>query len=168
MRAGLAVWFPNREIQVAYLTYVDGSVLDSDRRVIAHGVNCRGKFASGVAGQIAKRFPEVKRSYLRKFESEDSWSLGDIQLIQTNSYNNKIIANLATQDRFGHSGKYVDYSACELAFDRLGKICASQGFGCAMPKIGTGLGGGEWGPVEEALQKAINKWGFDVDVHTIG
>ena len=44
------------------LTVVKGDLLSVTEGVIAHGVNCRGAFGSGVAGAIARKFPWVRDS----------------------------------------------------------------------------------------------------------
>lgn len=148
------------------INYIIGDLFDTDKQVICHGVNTVGKFGAGVAGQIAKRFPEVKRAYIRKYD-RDGWRLGEAQFVQTNSHDKKIIANLATQQTYGRRGKHVDYNAVAAAFDRLGEFCSLQQCGCAMPKIGTGLGGGEWSQIESALIAAVNKWDFDIEVYEL-
>jgi hypothetical protein len=135
------------------LNFISGNVLDSDQQVIVNEVNINGKFGTV---QVAKKFPEVKRAYARKYVAGE-WEIGDVQFIQTSSYDRKVIANLATH---GRKGKGVSREAVASAFDRLGEFCAGQRCGCAILKIG-----GEWEMIEPALRTTVEKWGIEVDVY---
>jgi O-acetyl-ADP-ribose deacetylase (regulator of RNase III) len=50
------------------VNYKKGNIFESGAGIIAHGVNCKGAFGSGVAGQIAKLYPKTKSDYLYKFQ----------------------------------------------------------------------------------------------------
>lgn len=44
------------------IEYVKGNILeDPTVKVLMHGCNCSGGFGSGVAGQIAKKYPIIKK-----------------------------------------------------------------------------------------------------------
>ena len=158
------------------IEYRKGNIIDAfdkgEITLLAHGVNCQGKFASGIAGQIAKRYPTVKDAYDFKSSkfTDGEWKLGYVQYItfmngleyvsftdkpiNPDSLDIKIIANCATQDRYGYNGKiYVDYDAIQncmiglLEFMAMQKVCPILG----MPKIGAGLGGGDWNKIEEII-----------------
>jgi O-acetyl-ADP-ribose deacetylase (regulator of RNase III) len=155
------------------LTYIHRDLFTTGRRVIAHGCNIRGKFGSGVAAQIARRFPEVKRAYLKKFrEARDDpaggWHLGDIQLVITDS--GKIVVNMATQDGYGRGGIHVDYDAVGTCFGSLLDYCHRMGpaYGLAIPKVGAGLAGGDWGRIESIIAGHLETRNVEVDVHVLG
>lgn len=147
------------------LTYVTGDVLKVEpTRIIAHGVNCRGGFGSGVAGQIARTFPEVKRGYMRWFK-EGKWKPGEMQVVMTDD--GHLVANLATQDTYGREGRHVLYDAVEASFRRLLSFAQTRDCAVAMPKIGAGLGGGEWAKVEQILVNLLDEFDIDVEVYTL-
>jgi O-acetyl-ADP-ribose deacetylase (regulator of RNase III) len=124
------------------LKFIKGSLFDVQDGIIAHGCNCRGGFGSGVAGQIAKLYPEVRAAYLEKF-NKHGWHLGQIQLVQTKN-SNLIIANMATQDKFGYDGGlYVDYEAVRTALETVFKYAEVDGLSVSLPWVGCGLAGGE-------------------------
>lgn len=155
----------NEGDDVGTLNLIQGNLFSQTHDVIAHGVNKRGRFASGFAGEVAKRFPDVKRAYLRKHE-KDGWNLGDIQLVQTEAPLKVIVANLCTQDRYGRDGKrYADLDAIRTACDRLFAHCEESGWGVAMPRIGSGLGGLPWGEVEAVLRDLLVTRTVDVEVY---
>jgi len=151
---------------VGTLTHYKGDLFTTTRSVIAHGVNCRGAFAAGVAGQIAKRFPEVKRAYLCKYHS-DGWLPGDCQFVTT--WNGKIIVNMATQVSYGcpADGVYVKYDAVKQCFDYTLDYCLGNGQGLAIPRIGSGLAGGDWGRIEAIIRDLLMERDVDVSVYTL-
>jgi len=156
-----------------------GNILDAleDDRIdiIAHGVNCAGGFGSGLAGQIAKKYPKVKQEYLKKYNEGQEiyqpygWMLGDIQPVEVQvpyecrydnqgkstdiKYTTKYIINCATQREYGSDGtEYVNYDAIRDCMYAVKEFWESKlGGGIAIPKIGSGLGGGDWEQIEDII-----------------
>lgn len=146
----------------------NGDLFTTTQPIIAHGVNCSNGFASGVAGQVARLFPDVKRCYHHKFES-DGWNLGDVQVVQLAGHAPlEYVANLGAQRYYGRvPGRvYVDYDGLALAAGRLLDFAADAGLGVAMPRIGCGLAGGDWARVLEILNKAVADRDVEVEVWT--
>ena len=52
---------------------IKGNVFESNADIIAHGCNTMGGFGSGVAGQMAKIYPEVRQAYMSKYEKDGLW-----------------------------------------------------------------------------------------------
>lgn len=130
-----------------------GDLFSANAEIIAHGCNCRGGFGSGIAGQIAKRYPKARDEYLRKFNT-DGWKLGEVQLVQISDA--FYIANMATQDAFGYTGgQYGSYEAIDMCLELLisNVATASTKYSIAMPRIGSGLAGLEWPKVQDILIK---------------
>ena len=42
-----------------------GSLLEADADIICHQVNCQGAMGAGVAKQIADKWPNVKKEYVK-------------------------------------------------------------------------------------------------------
>jgi O-acetyl-ADP-ribose deacetylase (regulator of RNase III) len=146
------------------LTQLRENIFNTDIKVIAHGVNCRGGFGSGIAGQIAKRYPEVRRAYIRKHTGE-GWALGDIQIVKTDD--GRLVVNMATQDTYGKSGVHVKYEAVKTALEKVLKFCEEQGHALAIPKIGCGLAGGDWTVVEGIITECLQSKKVDVEVYSL-
>jgi O-acetyl-ADP-ribose deacetylase (regulator of RNase III) len=138
---------------------IKGDLFTTKATVIAHGVNCRGAFGSGVAGQIAKRWPKVQESYLERYRLK-GWKLGDVELVYSRSpLKHPIIANMATQDKFGYDGKlYADYNAIDICLDQVLYFADYCGYSVAMPKVGCGLAGADWNIVYGILQDLSCKY----------
>ena len=133
---------------------IQGNIFDTTLEIICHGVNCRGGFGSGLAGQIAKRWPRVRQAYLYKFNKE-GWELGDMQLVfSTDKFELPIIANIATQKNYGYDGNlYADYNAIRTGLKKVFDYAARCNLSIAMPKIGAGLAGGDWNVILKIIQK---------------
>lgn len=138
------------------VTEIKGDLFETDCQVIAHGVNCRNGFGSGVAGQIAKIHPFAKRLYHRKFE-EEGWRLGEIQVV-SDRHNNRFFMNCATQDKYGYDGEVlVNYEAVRTCMEKARDYCKKYGFTLAIPKIGCGLAGGDWKIVKDILNEVFTE-----------
>lgn len=148
------------------LKYIKRDLFLAKNPIICHGCNIAGGFGSGIAGLIASKFPEVKRAYKNKFYRE-GFKLGDIQIVPLwePKGDTKIIVNLMTQAKYGGKSIQVNYEACFEAFVKLFAYAAGHLNSIAMPKIGTGLGNGQWQLVEEQLMKALAIHEVNVDVY---
>lgn len=141
------------------IVYKKGDVLASAEQRIAHGCNCSGGFGSGFAKAVAERYPDIRASYLVRFNSV-GWRLGDVQIIGVGDGSGREIANCATQQRYGRpeDGPYVSYTAIRDVIRDLASSSWRGGF--AMPKIGAGLAGGNW----DIISKIIEEESGDVEV----
>lgn len=134
------------------IQYIQNDLFSTKVKIIAHGVNCSNGFGSGIAGIISKKFPYAKKCYHDKY-IYIGWSLGDIQCIKCGD---KIIVNIATQQNYGNDGKvYIDYeNGIEKGLRNLFTWMKSRGYSeVAMPKIGAGLGGGDWNIISDIIER---------------
>ncbi len=142
---------------------VKGDVFTSGADIIAHGVNCKGGFGSGVAGIIAKRYPEVRNAYMMKFKLP-GWQLGDVQFVMKND--GKLIANCATQRAYLPRGpRHADYNAIRECMMKVRDFAKEKNLTIAIPKIGCGLAGGEWKVVKKILAEVFDT--TDITVYSL-
>lgn len=146
------------------LTHYRGNLFDTDKHVLGHCVNCKGAFGAGVAAQIAKRFPDVRRAYMRKFRRE-GWHLGDCQFVMTDA--RIIVVNMAMQEAYGRKGKFIDYDAVKICFEKTLDYCKGDGGELAIPRVGSGLAGGDWGEVEAIIRGCLAIRDVEVDVYSL-
>jgi len=132
------------------IKYVTGDLLGATQKVIIHGCNAQGVMGSGVARQIRARWPNVYEVYHLKHKVF-GLDLGDIIPVAT--LDGKIIVNCITQDGFGRSGnRYVNYDAIARCMEQLNdRISNWEVSEIAMPRIGAGLGGGDWNIIEQII-----------------
>lgn len=128
--------------------------------VIVHQVNCQGVMGSGLALQIARKWPEVYEGYKRVcgFEEKSEDLLGRCYLKRVGD--DLAVANLFAQDRYGRAGKrYTSYDALDVAFWRLSndlKVVSSEfpsSEAVYVPYLlGSDRGGGDWSIVKAIIQ----------------
>lgn len=134
------------------INYVTGDLLGATQKVIIHGCNAQGVMGSGVARQIRARWPNVYEVYHLKHKVF-GLDLGDIIPVAT--LDGKIIVNCITQDGFGRTGnRYVDYDAIARCMEQINdRVSNWEVSEIAMPRIGAGLGGGDWTIIESIILK---------------
>lgn len=130
------------------INYVKGNLFESSAEILAHGCNCIGGFNSGVAKGFSIHYPESRKQYLHKYNTV-GWKLGDVQFVNTKD---KLIANCATQFRYGREPLvYIDYDAIKVVMKKLYDYSKQNNKTIAIPKIGAGLGGGDWLIIEKII-----------------
>jgi len=140
--------------------YKKGDLFESTEDLIAHGCNCKGGFASGVAGMMAEKYPAARSSYMYKHRNE-GWKLGDVDFAHQNR---KIIANCATQDNFLPRDKcHADYNAIRVCMTKVLEYAKLRNLTIAIPKIGAGLAGGDWNLIETILEDVFKD--YDISVY---
>lgn len=147
------------------LKYIKNNLFTTEREIIGHSVNCKGVFGAGIAGQIAKLYPEVKGDYLYKSKT-DKWYLGEVQFCPVDRDGRQIIiANMAMQDNYGGKKVHVSYEACFHAFTKLFEYASLHDKNIAIPRVGAGLANGSWPEVEKSLLRALSPYDIEVDVY---
>lgn len=105
---------------------------------------------SGVAKLIREKFPAAYDAYRQKYK-DNGLELGTVIFAETND---KVIANAITQENYGRSGVFVDYNAIACCMWEISKYCRSIGVDqFALPKIGAGLGGGNWEKISKIIEE---------------
>ena len=127
------------------IEYRKGNLLDVTEGIILHGCNAQGVMGSGVALAIKQAYPEAYQEYLN-----DSMILGFISDYWVNY--DLVIINGITQEFYGRDGKrYVNYKAICDVFTQAVSMGRLYGFTLNFPKIGAGLGGGDWNIIEQLI-----------------
>ena len=146
---------------------IKGNLLDAfdrgDVDVIAHQCNCFCNMGSGIAPQIAKRYPSAAEADQKTIRGDAS-KLGSFTKARVNRGHSKgIVYNLYGQFRYGGQRMQTDYYALADALISMQFDITDNGMHGAivgLPLIGCGLGGGDW----EVVSKIINEV-FSNEVH---
>lgn len=159
-------------------TTIDGNLItmadNGDFDIICHGANCFHKMASGIAGQIVKKWPEVAAAD-RQTEYGSRNKLGsfsEVDVVGSNGHSFKIL-NAYTQFTYGRGKDIFEYGAFETFLNRL---CAKV-YGLhsqtgapvkiGFPMIGCGLAGGDPDKVLAILNKFAEDLGDMGDVTVV-
>ncbi len=124
--------------------------------VIIHGTNCQNVMGAGIAYEIKEYFPEAfvaDRDYLRCHGSE--FLLGNFSSVDVSDLFGRplIIVNAYTQLKYGE-GLQVDYDAIDQVFGRIADAFPNKSIG--YPKIGAGLGGGDWDRISKIIDTRLD------------
>ena len=155
------------------IEYVNTNLMYMEDKYIAHGVNCMGVMGAGVARAIRSKYPNVYAEYVTcctRFKDNPKELLGSILMVKSGS---KVIINCFTQLSMGLDHRQVDYDAVRSCMKEINdaasngltdldedmgsiyeKIESDDGLvRVAMPKIGAGLGGGDWSIIEKIIEE---------------
>jgi O-acetyl-ADP-ribose deacetylase (regulator of RNase III) len=129
--------------------------------VIIHGCNCYCTMGSGIARTIRETFPEAFEAD-RKTKRGDPDKLGTITFavipvgiscVRDTADLSLHVVNAYTQFGFG-PGLQVDYEATRAALKKV--KCQFTGLRIGYPKIGAGLGGGDWEILSAIFDEELN------------
>ena len=139
------------------LEYRKGDLFSVTEGIIAHGCNAQGAMGSGVAGIIRSSYRSAYKFYLHKYHTE-GLKLAEVQIVKIEDSPKLYIANLITQEFYGKSDKrYVSYDAVDECFANL-MARNLRGLTINIPKIGAGLGGGDWNVIEAIIKSNIENY----------
>merc|ERR1712007_275596 len=93
------------------------------------------------------------------------FALGAVQLVKITDM--LAVANMIGQNGIGtgSKGPPVRYSAIKEALDTVCLHAAIVGASVHMPRIGSGLAGGEWQTIELIVKSVVEQHGIDVYIY---
>ncbi|MBO2452521.1 macro domain-containing protein [Actinomadura barringtoniae] len=137
-------------------------------KVIAHVCNDRGGWGKGFVLAISKRWPEPEAAYRawHRERARNDFELGAIQLVQVTP--DTWVANMIGQHgtKTGRSsGPPIRYEALHECLRSLAVQARNLKAGVHMPRIGTGLAGGQWRRIEPFITDELTTRGLPVTVY---
>lgn len=142
------------------IKYIKRDLFTTDCDIIAHGCNAKGRMGSGIAVAIKNNFPEAYQGYREEYETE-GLTLGKVIWAISNG---KLIANCITQETYGRDPNmcYISYDAIRTCMKALHREAVFQDKfteqkSVAMPKIGAGLGGGNWDEIVNIIEEEFTE-----------
>ena len=136
------------------IEYKRGNLLSVSSGIIVHGCNAQGVMGSGVAKAIREEYPDCYNKYRNKYE-KTGLVLGDIVWWASDKYSavfdTLFIANGITQHLYGTDKRQVNYVAVADVFKQVIRQAKATNLEVNFPKIGAGLGGGDWNIIEEII-----------------
>lgn len=152
------------------LTYKKGNLIHAlenrEVDVIAHQANCFCTMKSGIAPQIANRWPQVREVDLAT-DKGDKGKLGHLTYAEVPE---GLIFNLYGQYHWQHWDKDygTNYDALHLALIRMcDTLDDDKVVRVGLPKIGCGLAGGDWGRVVEKIENAFIESNHEIIVYEL-
>jgi O-acetyl-ADP-ribose deacetylase (regulator of RNase III) len=144
------------------IEYRNGDLFSTKIQTIVHGCNAQGVMGSGVAKIIRDEYPRAYDRYRNEYERESRLKLGSIITVPCRDHTNpdiaRVIINAITQEFYGGdpSRRYVSYDAVSDAMKMVDRLYDVYGITTiAMPKIGAGLGGGDWNVIASIIESEL-------------
>lgn len=130
--------------------------------VVAHVVNDCGGWGKGFVLAVSKRWPQAEKDYREWAESgrlgrkpPTSFQLGEVLVSKVEP--NLSVAHLLAQH--GYVGPDnptpLSYEALTQCLRKLAGIAAVQNASIHMPRIGAGLGGGDWPRIRRIIEQDL-------------
>lgn len=129
---------------------IEGNILDFNKGVICHVVNCQGKMASGIAKTIRDKYPKHYEDYITVFNEKKN-KLGSTVLTEINA--GLYICGIHAQLNYGYNGqRYLNYEALYQGLEWIGGNFAN--YAIYFPFLmGSHRAGGNWNIVCAMIQE---------------
>ena len=140
--------------------------------IIAHVCNDVGQWGAGFVRALSARWPHPEREYYRWFNrlTSQPFALGETQLVATSQASVWVANMLAQRGIGGRDGRHqrtrrIQYDALERCLRSVAALATSLRASVHMPRIGCGLGGGDWSRVERLIDRTLLRAGVQVHVY---
>ena len=148
------------------IEYRKGDVLEARGGVLIHSTNTQGVMGAGIAAQIKHQDPKAWEVYNAQYE-EGLQRLGTFSIAW-------VADDFAIANINAHGARGTDFVALSNALSQLrqyllfnnppqGVVAKNGAINIFMPRIGTGIGGADWGDVERVLEQSLP----DIDFNKI-
>lgn len=141
------------------VSYKIGNILDATEDIIVHQGNAQSAMGGGLAGQLVKKYPNLKQSFKQwsneyKTPQERMGKVHMFGLYPGQTSDGKIIMTIVGQLTYGRDKRlYTDYDALAEGLVYVGGVMKRMNKTIAIPYLlGCGLGGGEWGRVRQMIE----------------
>jgi len=124
-------------------------------KIISHICNDINKWGRGFVIALSKKWKEPEAEY-RKLRLCDR-QLGNVQFIQVEP--NIYVANMIAQHGIGpYSSNQppIRYEALRICLQKVNEFAVSHNASIHMPRIGTGLAGGQWDFIEPIINDTLS------------
>lgn len=141
------------------INFVVGNLFESEAFALVNTVNCEGYMGKGIAYQFKLRYPNMNAEYIKKCKSNQ------LQPGILHSYleNSKLIVNFPTKNKWREKSK-MEYIVSGL--DALITLIKEKHIpSIAIPPLGSGNGGLNWGEVKQVIIQKLSCLSDDVDIY---
>jgi O-acetyl-ADP-ribose deacetylase (regulator of RNase III) len=154
------------------LIYVNGDASKANhgkgKKIIAHVCNDMGLWGKGFVMAITDSWGKHPGKLYRKWHKDGAgahFGLGSVQLVTLTDM--VVLANIIGQNgiKTGSKGPPVRYEAIHHGLDAVCWHAVMIGASVHMPRIGSGLAGGEWLKIETIIESMTKKHSVDIYVY---
>lgn len=152
------------------ICYVSGDATSPDGtgpKVLVHLCNDAGRWGAGFVLAVSRRWPLVEAQYRAwsRGTLDLPFMLGAVQFVPVGPA--FWVANLVGQHSTRRQGSAppIRYPAVREGLARVAEFAGTQGATVHMPRIGTGLAGGDWEQIERLIRETLIAQGIPVTVY---
>lgn len=124
---------------------------ENNIKIIAHVSNNKGGWGAGFVLALSKKWSKPEEEYRKT----NNYILGLNQVVPVTD--DIIVVNMIAQDGYRSENNPVpiNYSALRNCLTNLDILAKIYNASIHMPKIGSGLGGGDWNTIEKIIEENI-------------
>jgi O-acetyl-ADP-ribose deacetylase (regulator of RNase III) len=124
-------------------------------RIIAHICNDRGGWGAGFVTALSRRWLEPEWQYRTWHQEKAGFKLGAVQFVSVEPL--LWVANMVAQSGYRGIGNAVPlrYDALAQALQKVAVFAKQHEASVHMPRIGTGLSGGDWAKISAIVEKEL-------------
>lgn len=139
--------------EAAMIEFTSGNILHADVEALVNTVNCVGIMGRGIALQFKNAYPENFAAYARACKVEEVQP-GHMFVYDTGALTNpRYIINFPTKRHWKGKSRMEDI---EAGLEDLERVIRRKGIrSIAIPPLGAGLGGLDWGEVRPRIEHAM-------------
>lgn len=138
-----------------------GDLFSSQAQTLVNTVNCVGVMGKGVALEFKKRFPAMFEDYLDRCERK-AVKLGE-PYVYRDAISGHLIVNFPTKGHWRSSSRLSDI---QKGLEYLASHVCEWGItSIALPPLGCGNGGLEWGEVGPLIYQKLHRLPIDIEVY---
>lgn len=133
------------------MNIIEQDILEIEKGIVCHQVNCKGVMGAGLALQIRRKYPQLYAEYSIRCYSQNGL-LGNVTIYEANE--NLIIVNMFSQYDYGRENKlYTNYHAFEKCLRQISDLhSCNKDLNIYFPfKIGCGLARGNWKEISSLI-----------------
>lgn len=150
------------------INYVKGDATQpqgTGTKFITHICNDDGGWGAGFTRALSSRWKEPEEHY-RGLRARN---LGDVWAVPIDDVKDTVVVNMIAQRGYRRPGNLTPlrYEALEKCLSSLVEIAVRNKASVHMPKIGAGLGGGDWNVIEKIIEKTLIAGGVAVTVYEL-
>lgn len=138
--------------------------------IIAHIVNNKGKW-EGICFVSFEKISSFEKNYHNNFKDNGVPELGTVDFVMVDDQKRIFVANMFAQDGIkknnNDDNQYVCYEFLDVCLAKLSDFALVNRLSVQMPRIGSGLGGGDWSIIESLILKNICYKMIDCTVLTL-
>lgn len=149
-------------------------------KIIAHICNNKGYWGKGFVNAVSGKWPQAKEKYREWYDNPDRkrllmpddvfnrvFRMGNVQFLELEP--DIHLANMIAQDgiQSPNNRRPVSYNALGQCLELVATYALERKATVCMPRIGAGLGGGNWEDIEKLITEYVCNAGVQVTVYTL-